>query len=82
MIFDEVQNAPNATIKLIGTRLGDDSRIVFLGDWAQIDHPYLSKFRNGAVSLLQKALATDTIAGIQLRQTIRSSIAQWFGESF
>ncbi|KAA8709591.1 PhoH family protein [Helicobacter canis] len=82
VIFDEVQNASNATIKLIGTRLGDDSRIVFLGDWAQIDHPYLSKFRNGAVSLLQKALATDIIAGIQLRQTIRSSIAQWFGESF
>ena len=82
VIFDEAQNASNATIKLIGTRLGEDSRIVFLGDWAQIDHPYLSKFRNGAVSLLQKALKDNMIAGIQLRQTIRSSIAQWFGESF
>ena len=82
VIFDEVQNASNATIKLIGTRLGEDSKIVFLGDWAQIDHPYLSKFRNGAVSLLQKALSEDIIAGIQLRQTIRSSVAQWFGESF
>lgn len=82
VIFDEVQNASNATIKLIGTRLGEDSKIVFLGDWAQIDHPFLSKFRNGAVSLLQKALSEDIIAGIQLRQTIRSSVAQWFGESF
>lgn len=82
VIFDEVQNASNATIKLIGTRLGEDSKIVFLGDWTQIDHPYLSKFRNGAVSLLQKALSEDIIAGIQLRQTIRSSVAQWFGESF
>lgn len=82
VIFDEAQNASNATIKLIGTRLGEESRIVFLGDWAQIDHPYLSKFRNGAVSLLQKALKDDMIAGIQLRQTIRSSIAQWFGEGF
>lgn len=82
VIFDEVQNASNATIKLIGTRLGEDSKIVFLGDWAQIDHPYLSKFRNGAVSLLQKALSEDIIAGIQLRQTIRSNVAQWFGESF
>lgn len=82
VIFDEVQNASNATIKLIGTRLGEESRIVFLGDWAQIDHPYLSKFRNGSVSLLQKAMYDDMIAGIQLRQTIRSSIAQWFGEAF
>ncbi|PAF52406.1 PhoH family protein [Helicobacter sp. 13S00477-4] len=82
VIFDEVQNASNATVKLIGTRIGEESRIVFLGDWAQIDHPYLSKFRNGAVSLLQKALKDNILAGIQLRQTIRSDIAAYFGESF
>lgn len=82
VIFDEVQNASNATIKLIGTRIGQGSKIVFLGDWAQIDHPYLSKFRNGALSLLSKALRDDFIAAIQLRQTIRSDIASWFGEQF
>ena len=82
VIFDEVQNASNATIKLIGTRIGEGSKIVFLGDWAQIDHPYLSKFRNGALSLLSKALKDDFIAGIQLRQTIRSDVASWFGENF
>lgn len=82
VIFDEVQNASNATIKLIGTRIGQGSKIVFLGDWAQIDHPYLSKFRNGALSLLSKASKNDFIAGIQLRQTIRSDIASWFGENF
>lgn len=82
VIFDEAQNASNATIKLIGTRLGEDSRIVFLGDWAQIDHPYLSKFRNGIVSMLQKAKEDDFVAGIQLRQTIRSEIAGWFQHHF
>ncbi|TLD96563.1 phosphate starvation-inducible protein PhoH [Helicobacter jaachi] len=82
VIFDEVQNASNATIKLIGTRIGEGSKIVFLGDWAQIDHPYLSKFRNGALSLLSKALKDDFIAGIQLRQTIRSDVASWFGANF
>ncbi len=80
IIFDEVQNASNATIKLIGTRVGEGSRIVFLGDWAQIDHPYLSRFRNGALSLLKKALENNMIAGIQLRQTIRSEVAKWFGD--
>lgn len=82
VIFDEVQNASNATIKLIGTRIGEGSKIVFLGDWAQIDHPYLSKFRNGALSLLTKALQDDFIAAIQLKQTIRSDVASWFGENF
>ena len=82
VIFDEAQNASNATIKLIGTRMGEESKIVFLGDWAQIDHPYLSKFRNGAVTLLKKALNSDFVAGIQLKQTIRSDIAKWFGDNF
>jgi PhoH-like ATPase len=53
-----------------------------LGDWAQIDHPYLSKFRNGIVSMLQKAKQDNFIAGIQLKQTIRSEIAGWFQQNF
>ncbi|MFW6308152.1 MAG: PhoH family protein, partial [Campylobacterales bacterium] len=68
----------NATAKLIGTRIGEDSRIVFLGDWAQIDHPYLSKFRNGLVTMLKKAKEDDFVSGIQLRHTIRSEVAGWF----
>jgi len=82
VIFDEAQNASNGTIKLIGTRMGNESRIVFLGDWAQIDHPYLTKQRNGLVTLLKKAQENDFIAGIQLRHTIRSDIANWFQENF
>lgn len=81
VIFDEVQNASNATVKLIGTRIGEDSRIVFLGDWAQIDHPYLSKFRNGLVTMLKKAKDDDFVAGIQLRHTIRSEVAGWFQQN-
>ncbi|RAX55207.1 phosphate starvation-inducible protein PhoH [Helicobacter sp. 16-1353] len=81
VIFDEAQNAQDSTIKLIGTRIAQDCRIVFLGDWKQIDHPYLSKFRNGAVTLLQKAQKSDFVSGIQLKNTIRSDIAQWFEEN-
>ncbi len=82
VIFDEVQNVSNATLKLIGTRMGEGSRICFLGDYRQIDHPYLSKFRNGVVSLLQKALSCNELAGIQLRQVIRSDIAKFFEDNF
>lgn len=81
VIFDEAQNAQDSTIKLIGTRIAQDCRIVFLGDWKQIDHPYLSKFRNGAVTLLQKAQNSDFVSGIQLKNTIRSDIAEWFEEN-
>ncbi|WP_281651038.1 PhoH family protein [Helicobacter bilis] len=82
VIFDEVQNASDATIKLIGTRMGEKSRIVFLGDYNQIDHPYLSRLRNGALSLLLKAQKDDFIFGLQLKHTIRSEIASWFDSNF
>ena len=81
VIFDEAQNASNATIKLVGTRMGEDSKIVFLGDPAQIDHPYLSKYRNGLVTLLNKAKNENFLAGITLKQTIRSEIAAWFEDN-
>ncbi|MDA3945762.1 MAG: PhoH family protein [Helicobacteraceae bacterium] len=78
VIIDEAQNMTNATLKLIGTRMGDGTRLVIMGDPHQIDHPFLSKRRNALVTLLQKAKHADFVAGIQLRHTIRSEVAGWF----
>ena len=82
VIIDEAQNMTNATLKLIGTRMGDETRLVVMGDPGQIDHPFLSKRRNALVTLLNKAQNTDFIAGIQLRHTIRSIVAEWFDRNF
>ena len=82
VIIDEAQNLTAATLKLIGTRMGDDTRLVVMGDPNQIDHPFLSKRRNALVTLLQKAKTEDYIAGVQLRHTIRSEIANWFDKNF
>ena len=81
VIIDEAQNMTNATLKLIGTRMGDETRLVIMGDPHQIDHPFLSKRRNALVSLLQKAQHTDFVAGVQLRHTIRSEVANWFDKN-
>jgi len=82
VIIDEAQNMTNATLKLIGTRMGEETRLVIMGDPGQIDHPFLSKRRNALVTLLNKAQHSDFIAGIQLRHTIRSVIADWFDRNF
>ena len=82
VIIDEAQNMTNATLKLIGTRMGDETRLVVMGDPGQIDHPFLSKRRNALVTLLNKAQHNNFIAGIQLRHTIRSSVADWFDKNF
>ena len=82
VIIDEAQNLTSATLKLIGTRMGDETRLVVMGDPNQIDHPFLSKRRNALVALLQKAKTENYIAGVQLRHTIRSEIANWFDKNF
>jgi len=82
VIIDEAQNMTNATLKLIGTRMGEETRLVVMGDPGQIDHPFLSKRRNALVSLLNKAQHCDFVAGIQLRHTIRSNVANWFDNNF
>lgn len=81
VIIDEAQNMTNATLKLIGTRMGDETRLVVMGDPGQIDHPFLSKRRNALVMLLNKAQHNDFVAGIQLRHTIRSTVADWFDKN-
>ncbi len=82
VIIDEAQNMTNATMKLIGTRMGDETRLVIMGDPKQIDHPFLSKRRNALVTMLNKAHYSNFIAGIQLHHTIRSEIANWFDKHF
>ena len=81
VIIDEAQNMTNATLKLIGTRMGDETKLVVMGDPNQIDHPFLSKRRNALVSLLKKAKHSDFVSGIQLRHTIRSEVANWFDKN-
>jgi PhoH-like ATPase len=81
VIFDELQNSSNETLKLIGTRIGKGSKLVLMGDFRQVDHPYLTKNRNALVTMLKVAEKDDMVAAIQLRNTIRSDIANWFQES-
>jgi len=81
VIIDEAQNMTSATLKLIGTRMGEETRLVIMGDSNQIDHPFLSKRRNALVDLMHKAQNHDFIAGVQLRHTIRSEVANWFDKN-
>ncbi|HIP33379.1 MAG TPA: phosphate starvation-inducible protein PhoH [Bacteroidia bacterium] len=83
VIFDELQNASNDTLKLMGTRIGKGSKMIMLGDYKQVDHPYLTENRNALVYMLKiaKENKTGDIPTIQLRTTIRSEIANWFDKN-
>lgn len=49
MIVDEMQNSTVNQVLSIITRVGEESKIVLLGDPNQIDNPYLDRNSNGLV---------------------------------
>ena len=58
------------------TRVGERSKIILLGDPAQIDHPYLDEWNNGLTYVLEK-FKNEAIAGhVNLVKGERSGLAQ------
>jgi predicted ribonuclease YlaK len=56
LIVDEAQNLDNATMTAIGTRLALGSKLILLGNFAQIDVPSLKKPENNGFFKLLKGL--------------------------
>ena len=76
MIIDEAQNLTPHEIKTIVTRAGKDTKLIFTGDPAQIDNPYLDASSNGLTYLVEK-FKDEAIAGhVTLTQGERSELAE------
>ncbi len=80
VIFDEAQNANPFQMRTLGTRLGEDTKLIVLGDPTQIDSVYLDKFSNALINLYENALKNPMpfISHICLIQMVRSHTSQWF----
>lgn len=75
LIVDEAQNATIHELKTIITRIGENSKVVLLGDTDQIDTPYLDSLSNGLTIIIEK-LKNYPIAGhITLLKGERSDLA-------
>ena len=55
IIIDESQGLTQFQLKSIITRVGADSKIVVLGDLAQIDNKYISPLTSGLTYLVEKS---------------------------
>jgi PhoH-like ATPase len=76
IIIDEAQNLTKHEVKTILTRVGERSKIVLMGDPAQIDHPYLDEYNNGLTYVVEK-FKDQTVAGhVKLLKGERSGLAQ------
>ena len=74
-IIDEAQNATIHELKTVITRIGENSKIILLGDIDQIDTPYIDSLSNGLTIVAEK-FKDEIIAGhIQLKKGERSYLS-------
>ena len=75
VIVDEAQNASIHELKTIITRIGENSKVVLLGDTDQIDTPYIDKKSNGLSNVVEKFKKSPLHAHVHLNRGQRSDLA-------
>ncbi len=75
VIIDEAQNLELPTLKVILTRMGVDSKVVFCGDLTQVDNPYVSPF-GGLAALIEKMKGHRLFGHVTLERSVRSPLAE------
>lgn len=75
LIVDEAQNATVHELKTIITRMGQNSKIVLLGDVDQIDTPYIDRQSSGLSIVIDKFQNSPLCAHVNLSKGQRSDLA-------
>lgn len=77
ILIDECQNLTPHQIKTIITRAGTGSKVVCLGNLAQIDTPYLNPISSGLTYLIERFKAFDYGGTVHLEGSPRSVLAEY-----
>ena len=80
IIIDESQNLTPHQIKTIVTRAGNGSKVICLGNLAQIDTPYLTPISSGLTFLTERFKKFEQGGNILLRGVPRSALAKFAEE--
>ena len=77
LIIDEAQNLTPRQVKGIVTRVGSGTKVILLGDPAQIDHPLLNERSNGLVYASERMRGSPLCVQITLQadECERSALA-------
>ncbi len=75
LIVDEAQNLTPHQMKTIVTRMGEDSKLIILGNNAQIDTPYLTAHTNGLTQAVSAFAGWEHAGHIALKASERSRLA-------
>jgi len=75
-ILDEAQQLTPQEAKTVVTRMSRGSKLVMVGDPAQIDHPYVDSRSNGLVFTRQRMKGQEFAAHVTLSRGERSDLAE------
>lgn len=75
-IIDEAQNLTPHEVKTIITRAGEGTKMVFTGDFQQIDSPFLDARSNGLAYMTEKMSNQEIFAHVNLVKGERSYLAE------
>ena len=75
-IVDEAQQLTPHEAKTLVTRMGKGSKIILIGDLAQIDNPYVDAHTNGLVFTRNRLQGQPSMAHINLFKGERSEMAE------
>lgn len=80
ILVDEAEDLSEKQIKLVGTRVGENSKIIFAGDYKQsvID----ASENNGLVKMCNSFIGNDNFACIYLGEDVRSDTSKMFADLF
>jgi PhoH-like ATPase len=69
-------------MRTLGTRLGENTKLIVLGDPTQIDSIYLDKYSNALINLYLNSTKNPAsfLGQICLMQMVRSHTSRWFEE--
>ncbi len=81
VILDEAQNLTSKQIKTLVTRAGPGSKIVCLGDLAQIDTPYLTSISSGLTYAVDRFKTWEHSGHMTLVRGERSKLADFAAEN-
>lgn len=81
VIIDEAQNLSPKQMKTLITRAGPGSKIVCLGNLAQIDTPYLTEGSSGLTYVVERFQGWAHAAALTLSRGERSRLAEYAAEN-
>lgn len=78
MIVDECEDLNLKLIKMLGTRIGNNSSIVFTGDYHQAEQQY--KYDSGISKLIEQTIDDPLVGIVILDEDVRSSVSKIFAK--